>query len=137
MRKGGMAPTEPKPEAPQSWLASLGPGIVTGAADDDPSGIATYSQAGAQFGYAMTWTMFFTFPLMVGVQLVCARIGRVSGHGLATNIRCHYPAWLLYTLFHCFSWRTPSTLPQISRPWATRSVYSPDAAPTSMQCCSE
>ena len=98
MREGGMAPTEPKPEAPQPWLANLGPGIVTGAADDDPSGIATYSQAGAQFGYAMTWTMFFTFPFMVGVQLVCAHIGRVSGHGLATNIRCHYPAWLLYTL---------------------------------------
>ncbi|HEX4234671.1 MAG TPA: divalent metal cation transporter [Caldimonas sp.] len=85
------------PEKP-SLLASLGPGIVTGAADDDPSGIATYSQAGAQFGYAMTWTLLFTYPLMVGVQLVSARIGRVSGHGLATNIRRHYPPWLLHAM---------------------------------------
>jgi Mn2+/Fe2+ NRAMP family transporter len=73
-----------------SWLAKLGPGLVTGAADDDPSGIATYSQAGAQFGYALFWTMVFTYPLMVGIQLINARIGRVSGHGLATNIRRHY-----------------------------------------------
>jgi NRAMP (natural resistance-associated macrophage protein)-like metal ion transporter len=81
-----------------SWLSKLGPGLVTGAADDDPSGIATYSQAGAQFGYGMLWTLFFTYPLMVGIQLVSARIGRVSGHGLATNIRRHYPAWLLYAI---------------------------------------
>ena len=81
-----------------SWLAKLGPGLVTGAADDDPSGIATYSQAGSQFGYGMLWTLFFTYPLMVGIQLVSARIGRVSGHGLATNIRKHYPAWLLYVI---------------------------------------
>lgn len=81
-----------------SWIAKLGPGLVTGAADDDPSGIATYSQAGAQFGYGLLWTLFFTYPLMVGIQLVSARIGRVSGHGLATNIRRHYPAWLLYGL---------------------------------------
>lgn len=78
------------------WVAKLGPGLVTGAADDDPSGIATYSQAGAQFGYGMLWTLLFTYPLMVGIQLISARIGRVSGHGLATNIRRHYPAWLLY-----------------------------------------
>ncbi len=79
-----------------SWLAKLGPGLVTGAADDDPSGIATYSQAGAQFGYGLLWTLVFTYPLMVGIQLISARIGRVSGHGLATNIRQHYPKWLLY-----------------------------------------
>jgi NRAMP (natural resistance-associated macrophage protein)-like metal ion transporter len=80
----------------QSWLKKLGPGLITGAADDDPSGIATYSQAGAQFGFNMLWTVLFTYPLMVGIQIISARIGRVSGHGLATNIRRHYPAWLLY-----------------------------------------
>ena len=79
-----------------SWLSKLGPGLITGAADDDPSGIATYSQAGAQFGFNMLWTVLFTYPLMVGIQVVSARIGRVSGHGLATNIRHHYPAWLAY-----------------------------------------
>lgn len=81
-----------------SWLKKLGPGLITGAADDDPSGIATYSQAGAQFGFNMLWTVLFTYPLMVGIQYVSARIGRVSGHGLATNIRRHYPAWLLYAV---------------------------------------
>jgi NRAMP (natural resistance-associated macrophage protein)-like metal ion transporter len=82
----------------ESWLQKLGPGLITGAADDDPSGIATYSQAGAQFGFNMLWTVLFTYPLMVGIQVVSARIGRVTGHGLATNIRRHYPAWLLYTV---------------------------------------
>ena len=84
------------PERKDSWLRKLGPGLITGAADDDPSGIATYSQAGAQFGFNILWTVLFTYPLMVGIQIVSARIGRVSGHGLATNIRRHYPAWLLY-----------------------------------------
>ena len=72
--------------------------MITGAADDDPSGIATYSQAGAQFGYSMLWTVLMTYPLMVGIQMISAEIGRVSGHGLATNIRQHYPAGLLYTI---------------------------------------
>ncbi|WP_183032878.1 NRAMP family divalent metal transporter [Cupriavidus sp. UME77] len=85
-------------DAEQSWLGKLGPGLITGAADDDPSGIATYSQAGAQFGFNMLWTVLLTYPLMVGIQVVSARIGRVSGHGLATNIRRHYPAWLLYAV---------------------------------------
>ena len=80
----------------ESLLKKLGPGLITGAADDDPSGIATYSQAGAQFGFNMLWTVLFTYPLMVGIQIVSARIGRVSGHGLAANIRKYYPAWLLY-----------------------------------------
>ncbi len=94
-----MADTRPVPPHPQdSWLKKLGPGLITGAADDDPSGIATYSQAGAQFGFNMLWTVLFTYPLMVGIQIVSARIGRVSGHGLATNIRRHYPAWLLYAV---------------------------------------
>jgi NRAMP (natural resistance-associated macrophage protein)-like metal ion transporter len=83
---------------PTTWLKKLGPGLITGAADDDPSGIATYSQAGAQFGFGMLWTLLFTYPLMAGIQIVSARIGRVTGHGLATNIRKHYPAWLLYVI---------------------------------------
>jgi NRAMP (natural resistance-associated macrophage protein)-like metal ion transporter len=72
--------------------------LITGAADDDPSGIATYSQAGAQFGFSMLWTVLLTYPLMVGIQVVSAKIGRVSGQGLATNIRLHYSAKLLYTI---------------------------------------
>src|SRR6476646_3262363 len=77
-------------------LKRLGPGLITGAADDDPSGIATYSQAGAQFGYGLLWSVVFTTPLMAGIQIVSARIGRVTGHGLAANIRDHFPAWLLH-----------------------------------------
>ncbi len=81
-----------------SWTSKLGPGLVAGAADDDPSGIATYSQAGAQFGFGMLWTVLLTYPLMVGIQMTSARIGRVTGRGLASNIRRHYPAPLLYLL---------------------------------------
>ncbi len=73
----------------------FGPGWITGASDDDPSGIATYSQAGAQFGYGMTWLMLFTWPLMAAIQEISARIGRVTGDGIAGNIRAHYPPWLL------------------------------------------
>ncbi len=80
------------------WLQQLGPGLITGAADDDPSGIATYSQAGAQFGYNMGWTLLLTFPLMVGIQMVSARMGRVTGHGLASNIRSHFPRPVLYAV---------------------------------------
>jgi NRAMP (natural resistance-associated macrophage protein)-like metal ion transporter len=74
----------------------IGPGLVSGASDDDPSGIATYSQAGAQFGYALGWTMLFSYPLMSAVQMISGRIGRVTGHGIAGNLRRHYPAWLTY-----------------------------------------
>ena len=77
------------------FLGYFGPGWITGASDDDPSGIATYSQAGAQFGYGMTWVMLFTWPLMAAIQEICARIGRVTGTGIAGNIRAHYPPWLL------------------------------------------
>jgi NRAMP (natural resistance-associated macrophage protein)-like metal ion transporter len=84
--------------ADQSWMKKLGPGIITGAADDDPSGIATYSQAGARFGYGLLWTIVLTYPLMAAIQMVSAHIGQVTGHGLATNIRRHYPTWLLYTI---------------------------------------
>ena len=73
----------------------LGPGLITGASDDDPSGIATYSQAGAQFGYATCWVMLFTWPLMAAIQEVSARIGRVTGQGIAANLREHYPVALL------------------------------------------
>src|ERR1700730_13924822 len=76
-------------------LAFLGPGLITGASDDDPSGIATYSQVGAQFGYGMAWVMLFSYPLMAAIQEISARIGRVTGQGIASNIRTHYPAWLL------------------------------------------
>jgi len=80
----------------RDWLKQLGPGLITGAADDDPSGIATYSQAGAQFGLLTLWAVVFTYPLMVGIQLISARIGRVTGHGLASNIGRHFPQPVLY-----------------------------------------
>lgn len=87
---------------PSIWLrlkmltvSRLGPGLVTGAADDDPSGIATYSQIGAQFGYAFAWTMLFSFPLMAVIQAISARIGCVTGRGIARNLRLHYSPWLL------------------------------------------
>ena len=76
-------------------LGRLGPGLITGAADDDPSGIATYSQAGAQFGYSMLWTMLFTLPLMAAIQIVSARIGYVTGRGLAANIKASFPRAVL------------------------------------------
>ena len=82
----------------RDWARQLGPGLITGAADDDPSGIATYSQAGAQFGLLTLWTIVFTYPLMVGIQLVSARIGRVTGHGLASNIERNFPRGVLYCI---------------------------------------
>ncbi|WP_233853471.1 NRAMP family divalent metal transporter [Paraburkholderia sp. HD33-4] len=80
----------------RSWIKRLGPGLITGAADDDPSGIGTYSQAGAQFGFNLLWVILITYPLMTAIQLVSAQIGRVTGKGLASNMRAHYPAWMLY-----------------------------------------
>jgi NRAMP (natural resistance-associated macrophage protein)-like metal ion transporter len=79
-------------------LKILGPGLITGAADDDPSGIATYSSVGAQFGYGMLWTMLFVYPFMAGIQEISARIGRVTGQGIAGNMRQSYPRWLLYPI---------------------------------------
>jgi len=76
-------------------LDAIGPGLVTGAADDDPSGIGTYSQVGAQFGYSLGWAMLLSFPLLVAIQLICAEIGAVTGHGIAHNLRRHYPRPLL------------------------------------------
>src|SRR3984893_16100421 len=80
----------------QKVLVRLGPGLVTGAADDDPSGIATYSQVGAQFGMGMLWTTLFSFPLMAAMQEICARLGRITGAGVAANLRKHYPKPLLF-----------------------------------------
>jgi len=84
--------------APRGLLGRLGPGLITGASDDDPSGIATYSQTGAQFGYAMCWVILFCFPLMAAIQEISARMGRVTGRGIAGNIRAHYSRWLLYPI---------------------------------------
>jgi len=78
-------------------LAILGPGLITGAADDDPSGISTYSVAGAAYGYATLWIALLTFPLMVAIQLMCARLGMVTGHGLASAVRIHFPRWVLWS----------------------------------------
>jgi NRAMP (natural resistance-associated macrophage protein)-like metal ion transporter len=79
-----------------SRVKQLGPGLITGAADDDPSGIATYSQAGAQFGFNMLWTVLFTYPLMVGIQMVSARLGYITGKGLAANVKAVFPRPVLY-----------------------------------------
>jgi NRAMP (natural resistance-associated macrophage protein)-like metal ion transporter len=76
----------------------LGPGLVTGASDDDPSGIATYSQAGSEFGYSLAWTLLLTYPLMCAIQMVSAQVGRVTGRGLAANMRKYYPLPALYAL---------------------------------------
>ena len=98
---------EAKPAAPadsergknssiREFFSTLGPGLITGASDDDPSGIATYSQVGAQFGFGLLWTMLLSYPLMAAIQEICARIGRVTGCGLAANLRKNYPRPLLY-----------------------------------------
>lgn len=80
----------------KKFFAGLGPGVITGAADDDPSGIATYSVTGASFGYSPLWTALLSLPLMVGVQLMCARLGLVTGRGLASVIRTRYPPPVLW-----------------------------------------
>src|ERR1700730_17017896 len=87
----------PDPQgALQRFFRNLGPGLITGAADDDPSGISTYSVAGAALGYAGLWTALFSFPLMAAVQLMCARLGMVTGRGLAAVIRTRYPPPVLW-----------------------------------------
>lgn len=101
MAKSGTTPSEA--ELPptvhrgvQEFLKELGPGLITGAADDDPSGISTYSVAGAAYGYATLWTALLSFPLMAAVQLMCARLGMVTGCGLASVVRTRYPRWVLW-----------------------------------------
>ncbi|AWN42720.1 NRAMP family divalent metal transporter [Methylobacterium durans] len=91
-RSPAVGPTKPR------LLKVLGPGLITGASDDDPSGIATYSQAGAQFGFSILWTLLFTYPLMCAVQEISARIGRTTGRGIAGNLRKHYPPALAFTI---------------------------------------
>ena len=88
-------PDEAAAAAPPPRRAWLGPGLISGASDDDPSGIATYAQAGARFGFDLAWTLLFTYPLMVAIQEISARIGRTSGRGIAGNIRLHYSPWTL------------------------------------------
>jgi Mn2+/Fe2+ NRAMP family transporter len=86
-----------QPDRPK-LLQVLGPGLITGASDDDPGGIATYSQVGAQFGYGMAWVMLFSWPLMCAIQEISARIGRVTGRGIAGNLKHHYPIGLVYAI---------------------------------------
>lgn len=86
---------EPGHDLSTPWLRKLGPGLITGAADDDPSGIGTYSVAGAQFGYSLLWLIPYCVPLMIAVQEMCGRVGVVTGKGLAAIIKEHYPRWLL------------------------------------------
>lgn len=96
-----MVPNEDKTEPPEEarrFLSVLGPGLTAGASDDDPSGIATYSQVGAQFGYGLGWTLVLTLPLMAAIQEISARIGRVSGHGIAGNLARHYPRPVLHAI---------------------------------------
>jgi len=92
VRPGVKQPEQPK------LLQVLGPGLITGASDDDPSGIATYSQAGAQFGFGLSWVMLFSWPLMCAIQEISARIGRVTGRGVAGNLKKHYPAPVVYSI---------------------------------------
>jgi NRAMP (natural resistance-associated macrophage protein)-like metal ion transporter len=84
--------------ARQRLVTVLGPGLITGASDDDPSGIATYSQAGAQLGFSVTWTLLFSYPLMAAIQEISGRIGRTTGKGIAANIRIHYSSWILQAI---------------------------------------
>ena len=90
-RSPTVAPSKPR------LLSILGPGLITGASDDDPSGIATYTQTGAQFGYSIGWTLLFSYPLMAAIQMISARIGRTTGAGIAGNLRRFYPNWIVYS----------------------------------------
>ncbi|TMJ55948.1 MAG: divalent metal cation transporter [Alphaproteobacteria bacterium] len=87
-----------RPSRAKNFLKTLGPGLITGASDDDPSGIGTYSQAGAQLGFGIGWTMLLSYPLMAGIQEISARVGRVTGHGIAGNVCRHFPAPFLWML---------------------------------------
>ncbi len=95
MLTAGVPPKPTEKTRRLRWLREFGPGLIAGASDDDPSGIATYSQAGAQLGFSLSWVMVLTYPLMAAIQEISARIGRTSGAGLAANIRRHYPPWVL------------------------------------------
>jgi len=101
------------------FFADLGPGLTTGAADDDPSGISTYSVTGAAFGYAPLWTAIVSFPLMVSVQLMCARLGMVTGRGLAGVVRRRFSRRVLWSACALLVSRTSSTSARISAAWRT------------------
>jgi len=117
-------------EAPEKRTSSpllslwrrLGPGLVTGAADDDPSGIATHSQIGAQFGFQLSWTFLFSFPLMVVIQQVAAEIGCVTGRGIAHNLRRHYSPWLLRGVVALLLVANIINLGPISARWGLHSI---------------
>jgi Mn2+/Fe2+ NRAMP family transporter len=98
----------------------LGPGLITGASDDDPSGIATYSQVGAQFGYGLAWTLVFSYPLMAAIQEISARIGRVTGLGITGKLRRHYPTWLSGGIVRLLLSANLINLAPISVRWARR-----------------
>src|SRR5436853_7784926 len=91
-----MARNRANPSPRHDFFSCLGPGLTTGAADDDPSGISTYSVSGASFGYVPLWTALFSFPLMAAVQLMSARLGMITGRGLAGNLRIHYSKSVLW-----------------------------------------
>jgi Mn2+/Fe2+ NRAMP family transporter len=93
-----MPRTKKKSSYFKKFFKILGPGLITGASDDDPSGIATYSQAGAQYGLSTLWTAWITFPLMASIQEMCARIGLATSQGLTTILKLHYPRWVLYVM---------------------------------------
>jgi NRAMP (natural resistance-associated macrophage protein)-like metal ion transporter len=93
-----MADTKKRPSRLKRYLANLGPGLITGASDDDPSGVVTYTQAGAQFGLTTLWTALLTFPLMAAMQGMAARIGLVTSMGLTGTLKKHYPRFILYTM---------------------------------------
>jgi NRAMP (natural resistance-associated macrophage protein)-like metal ion transporter len=98
MKSSADSPPKSRKTRLPDWLNRLGPGLITGASDDDPSGIGTYSQAGAQYAYGLLWTLIFSLPLMAAIQEISARLGRVSGRGIAENIRIHYSRWVLYPI---------------------------------------
>jgi Mn2+ and Fe2+ transporters of the NRAMP family len=108
---------EGAPKKRSMLLDALGPGLITGASDDDPSGIATYSQAGAQFGYSLGWTLLLTYPLMAAIQLISARIGRVTGRGIAGNIRRYYSPRCFIRWWAWCSSPIRSTSAPIWAPW--------------------
>jgi NRAMP (natural resistance-associated macrophage protein)-like metal ion transporter len=93
---GTQSSTQDQTVGLRGFLKNLGPGLITGAADDDPSGISTYSVAGASYGYATLWTALLSFPLMAAIQLMCARLGMVTGFGLASVLRARYSRWVLW-----------------------------------------
>src|SRR6266436_10012608 len=97
-KKTHSAPKNARRGSGVALLQKLGPGLITGASDDDPSGIATYSQVGARFGYGLLWTMILSYPLIAAIQEICARIGRVTGSGLSANLWRYYPKWMLYSV---------------------------------------